>query len=580
MKVLSLLKKGVPLFLAFSIFPFTVFADNEDIANDAAVQKESELVPKFQMKNLLKTPAELLREKEKHVPKIKVEKREKKKKEKVKAKLLFKTFVLKGCTLLSKEEVERVVKPHIGKKVSLEELEKISEDLTQLYRDKGYVTSYCFIPPQKVKEGRIVFQCVETKVGNLIVKNAEFYDRRLFLRFFLPLKDKVFNIYDLRNRMKMFTFSPTFIAKVLIRKGRVPGTVDIHLILLKKHIRTMETSFDNRGNEYTGKERISARFNIVNPTGFGDILTVGLLSSMDTRLSQAIYGKYSRIINDEGGVLNILTTYSIYHVDEDKTQGNLRYKGDTKFFAISYNHPLYVQNRLVLSGNFGYEHKDVTSETGVNDWDNLIFDKEDKTRVVYGGLHLEVVDKFRGYNIFDFKLKHNLEGFLDGMREEDTTWKGMPLSGTIREKVDPDFTVYSFSFMRRMPFKIAGWGMENIFNVFGQYTKDRIPSAYNFGNGDYGFHLDFGFKNYFKSWLNSAVTYSTEKWYNTSKSKELTGEDSGVISGLKFDLFGTFRKYNLSYDITAVTSSSDKLEKEVWEGFGNYRFLFTITKSW
>lgn len=540
---------------------------------------ESEVIPRFQIKNLKKTPTEILEEKEKLIPEIKVEEKKKKKKKKKGGKLLFKTFVLKGCTLLSKEEIEKIVRPFIGREVSINDLEKIAEEITKLYHKKGYVTSYCYIPPQKVLGGRIVFKCVETRIGNLIVENGEFYDKRLFLRFFKPLRGKVFNIYTLRNRMKMFTFSPTFIAKVLVKRGKIPGTVDIHLVLLKKHYRTMEVGLDNRGNKYTGRERFSAKFNFVNPSGFGDLLSLGLISSLNTKLSQAIFAKYSRIVNDNGGVLNLTTTYSTYHVDESKTDSALRYKGDTKFFRVSYVHPLYIRKNLAISGSIGYEHKDITSKTGVRSWDNLIFDKEDKTRVIYSSLNLETTDWFGGYDTFSLQIKHNLEGFLNGMREEDTTWRGMPLKGTIREKVDPNFTIYGFSFMRRMPFKLK-WNMENIINLYGQYTQDRVPSAYNFGDGDYGYHFDFGFRNYIRSWFNVGIAFSWEKWINSPESKRLTGEKSDSISALKFDIFGNWKKYKLSYNISAVTSSSSELENQVWEGFGNYRILFSLTKSW
>src|SRR5262245_4068039 len=53
-----------------------------------------------------------------------------------------------GSTVLSDADIETIKRPHVGKQVGANELEEIRRQLTEVYIQRGYITSGAVLPDQ------------------------------------------------------------------------------------------------------------------------------------------------------------------------------------------------------------------------------------------------------------------------------------------------------------------------------------------------------------------------------------------------------------------------------------------------
>jgi hemolysin activation/secretion protein len=77
-----------------------------------------------------------------------------------------------GNTALSKEEIEHVVLPYVNRALGFEDLQKLRDDLTLAYVERGYVTSGAVIPAQSLAAGVLEIWIIEGRVTHIEVDTS------------------------------------------------------------------------------------------------------------------------------------------------------------------------------------------------------------------------------------------------------------------------------------------------------------------------------------------------------------------------------------------------------------------------
>ena len=93
---------------------------------------------------------------------------------------LIKTIDVAGVTLIPEKNIREIVQPYENKELTLSDMQKIADLITELYRKKGYVTSRAYLPPQKLDSGALQIRVIEGKMGDLTVKDNYHYKTFLF----------------------------------------------------------------------------------------------------------------------------------------------------------------------------------------------------------------------------------------------------------------------------------------------------------------------------------------------------------------------------------------------------------------
>ncbi len=83
----------------------------------------------------------------------------------------IKTIDLQGADSLSSGERERLLKPYIGQCLGVPQLNELLKVITDLYIEKGLVTSRAYLPQQDLSSGNLKVLVVEGKLEGL--KGAE-----------------------------------------------------------------------------------------------------------------------------------------------------------------------------------------------------------------------------------------------------------------------------------------------------------------------------------------------------------------------------------------------------------------------
>ena len=95
------------------------------------------------------------------------------------SRVLVKTIEVKDSTLVSKEVIDKIITQYEGKELSLREMQKICDLITDEYRKRGRVTSRAYLPPQTIKNGLLLIFVIEGKVGNVEVKGNKYFSSNL-----------------------------------------------------------------------------------------------------------------------------------------------------------------------------------------------------------------------------------------------------------------------------------------------------------------------------------------------------------------------------------------------------------------
>src|SRR5215469_7874464 len=139
-------------------------------------------------------------------------------------------YRVEGTHKLSELEVEEAVYPYLGPGRTTEDVEHARGALEKAYQDKGYQTVSVQIPPQQVRNGVVVLQVLEAKVGRLRIRGSRYFSlSEIKKRAPSMAEGTVPNFNDVTrdivalNQLSDLRVTPT------LRAGVEPGTVDIDL---------------------------------------------------------------------------------------------------------------------------------------------------------------------------------------------------------------------------------------------------------------------------------------------------------------------------------------------------------------
>ena len=76
---------------------------------------------------------------------------------------------VKGSTVFSDEDFDKITAPYTNRPITFAELLQLRSQLTQLYLDKGYITSGAFIPTQKFEDGTVEIEIIEGELEDIKV---------------------------------------------------------------------------------------------------------------------------------------------------------------------------------------------------------------------------------------------------------------------------------------------------------------------------------------------------------------------------------------------------------------------------
>ncbi|MEM7707738.1 MAG: ShlB/FhaC/HecB family hemolysin secretion/activation protein [Pseudomonadota bacterium] len=178
---------------------------------------------------------------------------------------------LTDATELTATDVGEVSAAYLDRNVSAEELQQLRAELTQLYVDRGYITSGVLLPDQRISDGTVRYQAVEGRLEALEVSTSgrlrpSYVESRL-----QGGGDEPLNVVDLREQLRILHADP-LIERVDSRLLPTQQRGSARLVVDVEEARPYSlflTAHNNRAPS-VGSEWVELGFVHRNLLGFGD----------------------------------------------------------------------------------------------------------------------------------------------------------------------------------------------------------------------------------------------------------------------------------------------------------------------
>ena len=281
----------------------------------------------------------------------------KKPKPKKVTKIFIKRIVIQGNTVIPTQVLHDAVKNYEGRVLTLKDFRKIAEVLTKIYFDKGYVTSWAYLPPQNLSNHILHVKIFEGKVGKVaFLGESKYYSRSYLLSYVENLKPgSVFN-QDLLER-DLLNLNDNMNLKVTasLKKGDDPGATDIYFHIENSTFPfTAQVSYDNFGSKYTSKDRYGLSFSLGNFPFYGSVLNfAGIMGSSYDRLhSYSI--TYQTPIGRSGLKGGIWFSQGNSNLGRELAVLNIKNYSTFLGFFVSYPLTYLINKKVVLEASLNF----------------------------------------------------------------------------------------------------------------------------------------------------------------------------------------------------------------------------------
>ncbi|QHJ00995.1 ShlB/FhaC/HecB family hemolysin secretion/activation protein [Xylophilus rhododendri] len=257
---------------------------------------------------------------------------------------------LTGAQALGPADTDDIVKPYIGRNITLADLEVLAQSLTARWRERGYFLAQAVIPVQTVQNGVVEISVVEGRMGQIEVQvapDAPISEARV-RGFLAPVEvGKAVNAPSYERAMLLLSDQPGIRVGSGLQEGLKTGTTDLAVEVTAAPRYSFAAEADNQGTKELGRYRVGGTMRWLSPLGIGDNLDARLLVS-DTNALQFGRLAYEAPIGTSGLRAGVGIGRINYELGGAFTALDARGKADVADFSLSYPVIRQRQHNLFL----------------------------------------------------------------------------------------------------------------------------------------------------------------------------------------------------------------------------------------
>lgn len=256
--------------------------------------------------------------------------------------------------VLSKEEINKIVQPIVGKNVFMQDIVNVINEINNLYASKGFVTAKAFLPEQTVTNGKIYIELVESKVGNITV-NQNRWTKDKYITDRMPQKqNELFDIVELEKDILDFNrYNEGVNLTANLKAGEADGTTDIELTAHENFPFHVVGIFDNAGRYTTGSLRGGAMLYADSLFGRRDRMSIGSYFSGG---STSPFFDYNIPVNKHDGRVGFLYSSSFAKIKYGNL-ADLDLKSKSYMYSLYYSQPIVRKPGFELKGYTALNYK-------------------------------------------------------------------------------------------------------------------------------------------------------------------------------------------------------------------------------
>lgn len=386
----------------------------------------------------------------------------------------FNKIIFEGMTVFKPEDLLPLYKDMLGKKISLADLQMLTEKFEKYYSERGYILTRVIIPPQEIGEDGVVrIQIIEGYVADVVIQgdtkkvmgNINDYTKPV-------LASKPLQISVLERAVLLINDLPGVTTKaVLTPSPDVPGASTLVLVV-SQYMFDGALAWDNRGTKYVGPEEFTVNSTINNIFQHVSQIGADVKVTASTHELQSYQASYMIPVFGNGSTLEASGTYN--HVVPGNDLSNLQIDGLSESATLLYTYPIIRSRRTNLNLTFDYDY--LYSKTDIL---TSLFSR-DRIESLRLGFSFDGVDSWQGVNLISGMVSRGVDF---GTGEDEAPILRTRAFGT------KDYTKLTAS-VTRMQYLPGQFSL--YVSTAGQYAFDSLLSAEQIGYGgvEYGSAYD------------------------------------------------------------------------------------------
>ncbi len=270
--------------------------------------------------------------------------------------------------ILTKEEINKLVQPIVGKNVFIEDIQKVIDSINNLYAEKGFVTARAFLPEQTVENGNIYIALTESKIGSITVEQNR-WTKDGYITSRMPQKEgELFDIVELEKDVLDFNrYNEGVKLTANLKAGEKPGTTDIELVADENFPFHIMGIMDNAGRYNTGSIRGGAMIYADSLFGHRDRMSLG---SYFSRGAQSPFFDYNFPVNKYDGRVGFMFSSTFADVKYGPLVP-LKIGSNAYQYSLYYTQPIVRKPGFELKayGGLNYKRARTFSDIAIlDDW--------------------------------------------------------------------------------------------------------------------------------------------------------------------------------------------------------------------
>lgn len=262
-----------------------------------------------------------------------------------------------GSTVFTPEQFTPIISPLEGRTVSLEQLREAADKITQLYLERGYITSRAILAEGAIANGVVPISVIEGSLESIEIQgtqrlNPDYVRQRVRLGAGVPLSTG-----NLEDRLRLLRAEPLFEnIEASLRPGTEVGKSILVVRVTEAKPFQGNVSLDNYSPPVVGGERAGLNLIYRNLTGRGDEISGSYYRTL-TGGANIFDLSYRLPLNPMNGTLELRYSPSSNSVTQPPFDV-LDIGGDSQLYEISYRQPLTRSPReeFALSLGFAYQN--------------------------------------------------------------------------------------------------------------------------------------------------------------------------------------------------------------------------------
>ena len=376
-------------------------------------------------------------------------------------------FEINANTLLSPEEVGRIVEPYTGKNKDFADIQRALEALEQGFRDRGYGVVQVLLPEQDITRGVVRFHVLQPKVGRVVIEGNTHFDAANIRHSLPSVKEgETPSSKDIARNLQITAEHPVKQTNVLLKSGASDEQVDVNIKVTDDKPWRGFLILDNTGTTDTGNYRLGIGFQHSNVFNSDHVFTAQYVTS-PTELDQvSVYGVGYRIpFYGLNSSLDLIAGYS--DVDSGTVQGLFNVSGQGTIGSARWNYYLPKSADYEHRVAFGLDYRAFENQV-LFEGTSIVPDVTvHPASLTYSGLWRGTASELSFYA----SGAKNIPGGKNG---DDAAFQAS------RPGASADYSVFRYGFNYVRQFQ-SEWQTRLGFS--GQYTREPLVSGEQFGIG-------------------------------------------------------------------------------------------------